>query len=109
MPASPFAGGFKMPKRGTAMLPRLSWRSKETFGAYMITAARAIARKPLCRFLRKSEISYVSDLQDKHTASSSFLVCVGESCLNPIAKIVGFCDSRLVSIGFLFAFEMDFR
>lgn len=29
-------------KRGTAMLPRLSWRSKETFGAYMITAAHAI-------------------------------------------------------------------
>ena len=27
MPASPFTGGYKMQERGTAMLPRLSWRS----------------------------------------------------------------------------------
>jgi hypothetical protein len=27
MPISPFIGGYKMRERGTAMLPRLSWRS----------------------------------------------------------------------------------
>jgi len=27
MPISPFIGGYKMRERGTAMLPRLNWRS----------------------------------------------------------------------------------
>ena len=48
-----------------------------------------------------------SQSQDEHNASS-FFVCFGKSCLNPITKIEDFPDNPLSS-NVLFIFGMDFR
>ena len=42
-------------------------------------------------------------VQDKHNASS-FFVCLGKSCLNPMAKVVFFNDNQSFQIEY-FAFR----
>ena len=49
----------------------------------------------------KSEISYVSNLQDKHNASF-FPVCFEKSCLYPTTKVGNFSDNLLSSNAFIY-------